>query len=519
MTLQIGADVGPYTVLGPARRTPRHAQADGPPRPPRVWLAEPFAGGEPVALITEDPDDPEQPDGAEEPADGPAGDPAARLRREWALSGSLRPPHLAAVHDLIETPEGAVLVTAWAERGSVADLLRRVGRLSAGQTVTVLAGVCAALTACHERGLVHGDVTPDTVLVDGDGRPMLARIGRSTATADQGYAPSAEPRCASPDVARGRAATAVDDVFSLGAVAMQCLTGRPAWPAQDLRDVVVQSEFGQWPRIPENAASDRELGALVDTMLDAEPALRPTVREVLARLADCAPPEPLPDADGKPPPDGPEGGRHAGPAPDQAPPQAPPGQRRQRPDSGPSTPLWSRIVVPALSLVGLVAAAIAVGVWWAGTDRPTAAALPATPASDTTSAAAVAIDWPAVIQGLDARRAAAFAAGDPELLRQVYTVTAPGLVEDATRIRALDQGGLRVDGLRHELAAVELIEPADVTTSTISLRVTDALPAAPLRDAAGSVVGATVPVETATRVLKLEAVAGEYLIASITPAG
>ncbi len=289
MSLQIGADIGPYTVLRPARRVSRHARVESAHRPARVWCAEPFAGGDPVALITAESAVPAADDG---PAADPAG-PAKALRREWELAGSLRHPHLVSALDLLDTGDTPVLVTGWADGGSVTDLLRGPGLLTAGQTVTLLAGVARALTACHERGLVHGDVSTDTVLVAGDGRPMLARIGRATAAADCGLPCPAEPRCSSPDVARGRPASAVDDVFSLGATAMQCLAGRPAWPAQDLRDVVIQSEFGQWPRMPAAAGDAAILAALVDDMLDADPARRPAVREVLDRLTRCPPPEPL----------------------------------------------------------------------------------------------------------------------------------------------------------------------------------------------------------------------------------
>ena len=485
MTLQIGADVGPYTVLRAARREARHARTDGPRRPPRVWLAEPFAGGEPVALIVADVTaapvpGPSAPDGT-----APS---AALLRREWALSGSLRHPHLATVHDLLDTPDGAVLVTDWADRGSVADLLSGNARLSAGQTVTLLAGVCAALTACHERGLVHGDVTPHTVLVDGDGRPLLTRVGRTTAAVDSGTPPLVEPRCASPDVARGRAATAVDDVFSMGAVAMQCLTGRPAWPAQDLRDVVVQSEFGQWPRIPESAGAGPELTALVDAMLDADPAARPTVREVGERLSRCGPPLPLPV--GTPSTVAGGRGRHApaeaavvedgwtapGAAWDD---DVPAGDGtsdriaadRGAVDPGRSLPAWRRFVLPVLLLIVVIVGAVAAGVWWAGLDRPLTAGLP----TDTSDVAAGGseVTGAAVRTGrpvgrlVGGGRPPGRAPGGrlrrrrPGAAERVYTVTAPGLAADAARIRALADSGVRVDGLRHQVSSVAELPASD----------------------------------------------------------
>jgi hypothetical protein len=176
----------------------------------------------------------------------------------------------------------------------------------------------------------------------------------------------------------------------------------------------------------------------------------------------------------------------------------------------PQLPAWRRALVPAILLVVALAAAVAAGVWWAGRDQPAAAALADGGGGPTVSAT----DWTAVVRQLDARRAAAFAAGDPELLQQVYTVSAPGLIEDATRIRALNDGGLRVDGLVHVVSEVERTDQGDGGSPVLT--VTDALPAAPIRDADGVVVGATVPVGSVRRVVGLETVAGQYRIASVT---
>ena len=72
-------------------------------------------------------------------------------------------------------------------------------------------------------------------------------------------------------------------MFSLGSVALFCLTGRSAWPADDTADVLVQSVGGVWPDVPDEAAPPR-LVSLIRRMLAADPAARPEATAVLAEL-------------------------------------------------------------------------------------------------------------------------------------------------------------------------------------------------------------------------------------------
>ena len=93
----------------------------------------------------------------------------------------------------------------------------------------------------------------------------------------------------SPETGTGAAAVPADDVFALGSVALQALCGRPAWPADGPRDVVIQSGFGQWPG-PDDSCP-RRLARIVSAMLAREPADRPTATEVYRALGGCDDPE------------------------------------------------------------------------------------------------------------------------------------------------------------------------------------------------------------------------------------
>jgi serine/threonine protein kinase len=88
-----------------------------------------------------------------------APDQLAAAQREAALAAAVNHPHLVAVLDVVGDAERAALVTELAVGGDLAALLVRRGRLTAGETLTVLLPMAAALATAHERQIVHGDLS------------------------------------------------------------------------------------------------------------------------------------------------------------------------------------------------------------------------------------------------------------------------------------------------------------------------------------------------------------------------
>lgn len=179
-----------------------------------VWLARRHGSGEQVALKRL------------RPRDHAARD---EMRRLVSLVDILRHPHLLRIQDSLPYGDELVLVLDHADGGSLDQLLNGRGALDPGEVVTALAPVAEALAAAHERGLVHGDVTPEHILFTADGRPLLADLGLlglvegGEALGTHGYAdPSAGPS--------GR--TPAGDVFGLAAVSYTALTGIPPRPGQ-----------------------------------------------------------------------------------------------------------------------------------------------------------------------------------------------------------------------------------------------------------------------------------------------
>ncbi|QCU77859.1 serine/threonine protein kinase [Citricoccus sp. SGAir0253] len=213
-------------------------------------------------------------------------DPAGLLEAEVRAVGELVHDHVVRPLGVVETDRGPGLLSEYHAGGSLGALVRAAGPLPVGQVVTVLVPLAQALQVLHERGVVHGDVSPGNVLFTVEGRPALADLGSSrllggpaartgTAgfTAPELEAPRGGPSGAVPaDGPDGRdredGANAglcpAADVYSLAAVGWYALAGRaPARTASRAPLPLIV------PDIPAEAV------ALLEAALDEDPVRRP----------------------------------------------------------------------------------------------------------------------------------------------------------------------------------------------------------------------------------------------------
>jgi hypothetical protein len=237
-------------------------------------------------------------------------DSAEAARAAVATVGVIRHPHLLPVIEVVvgvvaRDDERVAMVCPWPAAGRLAELLARRGRLSFGETLTVLIPLADALAAAHAGGIRHGDVCPESIWFDGQGRPLLGALAVSAVVADLNDGLPEGSRDVAPEVVRGAAVrrgpvTRAADVFSLGSVALCCLTGRSAWPADDAADVLVQSAAGVWPD-PTDDAGPTPMVELIRAMLRADPGRRPSAAGVAAGLSRIAGASPIVFASGPAP--------------------------------------------------------------------------------------------------------------------------------------------------------------------------------------------------------------------------
>lgn len=153
-----------------------------------------------------------------------------RFRREARAAARLRHPGVVTVHDWGFDDDVPYLVMELVEGPSLRTALDRRGRLAPGELLAVLAPAIAGLAAAHAAGIVHRDVTPGNVLVNHDGASKMADFGLARPFAQTDVTvPDAvvgSPHYLSPEAAMGEHLDARSDVYSLGCVLFECLTGR-----------------------------------------------------------------------------------------------------------------------------------------------------------------------------------------------------------------------------------------------------------------------------------------------------
>ncbi|WP_367871606.1 serine/threonine-protein kinase [Luteolibacter sp. Populi] len=184
---------------------------------------------------------------------------SGRFATEAELLAKLSHPHIVTIHDFGETGGLYYLVMEYVGGVNLRDLLRE-GKMPPEQALAIVPPVCEALQYAHEQGIVHRDIKPENILLDRDGRVKIADFGIAAlagAAADR----SGTPAYMAPE--QRAAASAVDhraDIYALGAVLYEMLTGeRP----------------GNWPPAPSRRVQiDVRLDEVVLRALETEPGRR-----------------------------------------------------------------------------------------------------------------------------------------------------------------------------------------------------------------------------------------------------
>jgi serine/threonine-protein kinase len=203
----------------------------------------------------------------------------ARFRDEAKAAASLSHPNIVAVFDFGEEESGPYIVMELVEGEDLGSILRGNGPLAPRQAARVSAETAKALQAAHIRGIVHRDVKPSNILVGRDGRIKVADFGIARALNESQITlpgtTMGSVHYFSPEQARGENATVASDIYALGIVLFESLTGQRPFSGDGAAAVALARLTTTPPRPSAlRAGIPPELDAIVTKAMALEPADR-----------------------------------------------------------------------------------------------------------------------------------------------------------------------------------------------------------------------------------------------------
>ena len=215
---------------------------------------------------------------------------AERFMREARISARLEHPHIIPIYRVGQAGRVSYIVMKLLRGQSLSDRLRSRGPLSADETCRILTETGSALGYAHSRGVVHRDIKPDNILLDESGRSVLTDFGIARSGSDSKLTAAGmsvgTPRYMSPEQARAKEVDGRSDIYSLGVVGYECLTGHPPFDGGDPFAILMDHINTPVPPPALTSAAARSVYVIVERMLAKEADDRfASAEELLAALA------------------------------------------------------------------------------------------------------------------------------------------------------------------------------------------------------------------------------------------
>jgi serine/threonine-protein kinase len=210
-----------------------------------------------------------------------------RFEREARAAAMLSDPHVVAAFDFGPHGNGYFIAMELVDGRTVSEELRRSGSLPAERAVDIIRQAAAGVAAAHQLGLIHRDLKPGNLLLTEGGRVKVADFGivrfldDTTTTLTATGQIVGTSHYLSPERALGQPAERPSDVYALGCVLYQLVTGHPPFMAEDPASVMyqhVETEPVPPSELRPELAGDFE--AFLFWLLAKDPAQRPTAAEV-----------------------------------------------------------------------------------------------------------------------------------------------------------------------------------------------------------------------------------------------
>ncbi len=208
-----------------------------------------------------------------------------QFMKEGRITAKLTHPHLMTVHDIGSHQGVYYLASEYLPAGTLRE---RMDRLSTAECLEIARDIASGLAYAHEKGFVHRDVKPGNIMFRANGTAVLADFGiakamKSVSAATMAGNAIGTPDYMSPEQAQATPVDGRSDLYSLGAVLFETLTGSKPYQANDAYAVALMHVTEPVPRLPEKQAW---LQPLIDGLMAKKPEQRFTNGEAFIAACD-----------------------------------------------------------------------------------------------------------------------------------------------------------------------------------------------------------------------------------------
>jgi serine/threonine-protein kinase len=216
-----------------------------------------------------------------------------RFLREARSMAALNDPHIIQIYFIGDDEGQTYFVMEFVEGESLGSMLKREGKLSVEQSAKVIQQTAMGLSTAHDRGVVHRDIKPGNLMINSRGAVKIADFGIALSNHDlsKKLTTTGEfvgtPGYLSPEVCLGKPVDQRSDIFSLGIVFFEMLTGRMPFTDESPLGLMLEVVKAEIPDVREmNADVDPEIARILDRMIAKDPAERyDNCHELVAELS------------------------------------------------------------------------------------------------------------------------------------------------------------------------------------------------------------------------------------------